>query len=189
MNEQGLHYLHQRGYVHQDVKPGNVLLTAERFAKLADFGLTVAVHSLAAGGGEDDGGLDGGDAAAVYGGAVAVGTARYWPPELWGAESELIVCGVTVGLAFSVYTSCDDEPTNRTERRDAKGRGDVWGLGLTLLALINGKEPLEGCTTRSQVEIELFEAGKEGPSRPCALLLVSSHHTYPCLTPLHTTLH
>ena len=55
-----------------------------------------------------------------------------------------------------------------TERRDAKGRGDVWGLGLTLLALVNGREPLESCTTRSQVDIELFEAAKEGPSSGCA---------------------
>ena len=50
-----------------------------------------------------------------------------------------------------------------TERRDAKGRGDVWGLGLTVLAVINGREPLESCTTRSQVDIELFEAAKECP--------------------------
>lgn len=48
------------------------------------------------------------------------------------------------------------------ERRDAQGRGDVWGLGLTVLALVSGREPLHICTTRSQAEMELFEACKEG---------------------------
>lgn len=77
-----------------------------------------------------------------------------------------------------------------TERRDAQGRGDVWGLGLTVLALVNGREPLHGCTTRSQVEIELFEACKEGlfclPARPVVACpsLVSSPPILLALSPL-----
>lgn len=35
----GLHELHIKGYVHRDIKPGNILLTAEGRAKLADFGI------------------------------------------------------------------------------------------------------------------------------------------------------
>ena len=73
---QGLNYLHQRQYLHQDVKPGNILLTLTHFAKLADFGLTVDVNAEADALGES------------YSAAVAVGSARYWPPELWGPESE-----------------------------------------------------------------------------------------------------
>ncbi|MCI0462729.1 MAG: protein kinase, partial [Gemmataceae bacterium] len=35
----GLHYAHEQGLVHQDVKPGNVLLTRKGVAKVTDFGL------------------------------------------------------------------------------------------------------------------------------------------------------
>jgi serine/threonine protein kinase len=40
----GLHTAHQRGLVHQDVKPGNVLLTDDGTAKVADFGLAAGRH-------------------------------------------------------------------------------------------------------------------------------------------------
>eukprot|EP00624_Nannochloropsis_granulata_P007333 evm.model.NODE_7253_length_3527_cov_16.514885.1 len=73
---QGLNYLHKRQYLHQDVKPGNILLTLTHFAKLADFGLTVGVNSAEDALGESDSA------------PVAVGSARYWPPELWGPTSK-----------------------------------------------------------------------------------------------------
>jgi tetratricopeptide (TPR) repeat protein len=38
----GLHALHERGLVHQDVKPANVLMTAEGIAQVTDFGLARA---------------------------------------------------------------------------------------------------------------------------------------------------
>ena len=42
---QGLHYLHEQGVVHRDVKAANVLITEDGFIKLADFGVATKVSS------------------------------------------------------------------------------------------------------------------------------------------------
>jgi len=41
----GLHFAHQKGFVHRDVKPGNVLFKADGTGVLADFGIAKAMDS------------------------------------------------------------------------------------------------------------------------------------------------
>ena len=45
----GLQYSHENGLIHQDIKPGNILLTKEWDAKIADFGLAKAGAQLTEG--------------------------------------------------------------------------------------------------------------------------------------------
>ena len=45
----GLQYSHEQGLIHQDVKPGNILLTGDWEAKVADFGLAKAQSQLSDG--------------------------------------------------------------------------------------------------------------------------------------------
>lgn len=73
-----LAYVHRRGVVHRDVKPGNVLLDTDGRPHLSDFGIA-AVH----------------DAAPVTAAGMVIGTASYLSPEQ--------VRGEPVGAGVDVY--------------------------------------------------------------------------------------
>ena len=82
-----LAYVHRRGVVHRDVKPGNVLLDAEGRAHLSDFGIA-AVH----------------DAAPVTAAGMVIGTASYLSPEQ--VRGEPIDGGVDIYALGLVLIEC-----------------------------------------------------------------------------------
>lgn len=81
---EGLEYAHQQGIVHRDVKPHNILVTRDGRAKIADFGIAVALG-----------------ASSLTQSGYVVGSAQYISPEQAKGEpstalSDLYSTGVTL---------------------------------------------------------------------------------------------
>jgi serine/threonine protein kinase len=119
----GLKYAHDRGMIHRDVKPDNLLLDDQGLVKVADLGLVKT----------SDGGCGPGDADTerIDASAVTQSDLRMPDPALTGAR---------VALGTPAYMS----PEQCRDAAAVDHRADIYSLGCTLYALVTGRPPFDG---------------------------------------------
>lgn len=108
----GLQYAHGFNLIHQDVKPGNVLVRVDSVAKVTDFGLARAISLWEVSG-------HGGDKNLMDRG----GTPAYWSPEQ----------ALAVARAKDMKRTSDVPPIGP--------QADVWSWAVTLLEMFTGEPP------------------------------------------------
>lgn len=169
----GLDYAHEKGVVHRDVKPGNVLFRKDGRAVLADFGIAKA--------------MDGGTSSTMAG--MSVGTPDYMSPEQARGEavdgrSDLYSLGVVLYEmltgkppyvapdAFSVALSHVTEPIPTLPVQHAwlqpllnglmsKLAGERYNTGAAVIAAVQRMLPT---APPGAVDVQAFQA-REGLSR------------------------
>jgi serine/threonine protein kinase/S1-C subfamily serine protease len=116
---EGLEHAHQRGMVHRDIKPQNLMRTPEGQIKILDFGLArLASEAIPE--------------------MVAAAEEQTEPDAQIGASSP----GIRVTLTHMVLGSADYiAPEQAIDPRSADIRADIYSLGCTLYYLLGGRPP------------------------------------------------
>jgi len=114
----GLKHAHDRGMIHRDVKPDNLLLGEQGIVKVADLGLVKTPTTSRGDDRLDESSHSGQPAepAQMTGAKIALGTPAYMSPE-----------------------QCRDAAT-------VDHRADIYSLGCTLYVLVTGRPPFDGTT-------------------------------------------
>jgi predicted Ser/Thr protein kinase len=146
----GLQHALERGMVHRDIKPHNLMLTPTGQVKILDFGLARFVRESA------------GDQTASS--LQAAGPAPSVPP---GGLTEV---GTLMGTADFIA------PEQASDPRRADIRADIYSLGCTLYFLLSGRVPFPGGTSidklMAHVEKTPVPLAKLRPEVPAELVRV-----------------
>ena len=106
-----LHYAHQQGVVHRDIKPGNLLLTRDGAVKIADFGLAQHLDDVLLGLTQTN---------------VAIGTPDFLAPEAWTPNAPLDERADVYALGVMLYQMLTGEiPRGFWEMPSARVGTDV----------------------------------------------------------------
>jgi serine/threonine protein kinase len=152
-----LHYAHQQGILHRDIKPGNLLVDDKGSVWITDFGLAMDK-----------------DAAALTDSPHMAGTLRYMPPEQF--EGQIDERSDIYSLGVTLYELCTLQPAFIGESRQTL----IWNIQMSRrssLRAINPKVP-------SQLESIILRAMARNPkdryqsARELAAALTSFHRRY-----------
>ncbi len=149
----GLQHAHEKGMVHRDIKPHNLMVTESGAVKILDFGLAGFATGAVIGG--DD--TSGNNISAEWqsGSGDRSESAQ-------GAESRLNKVAAHLTSAGSVMGTPDYiAPEQARDAHSADIRADIYSLGCTLHYLLTGKPPFE---TGSVVEKLKAHVEKSPPS-------------------------
>ena len=119
----GLKHAHDKGIVHRDIKPGNILISKRAEVKLADFGIASGEK------GQDD-----------------IDTASVSKRSSKLKEENITQAGVTLGTP--AYMS----PEQLKDSRSVDARADIYSLGVMLYEMVTGSKPYAGDMAPDTIE-------------------------------------
>jgi hypothetical protein len=122
-----VHHAHQRGILHRDLKPGNILLDEQGHPHVTDFGLAKRVS---------------GEHGQTQTGGI-VGTASYMPPEQARAEKVLTTAADVYGLGAVLYELLTGRPPFRADNP------------LDTVLLVLEREPERPRSLNAQLDLDL----------------------------------
>ncbi len=127
-----VHYAHEHGILHRDIKPGNILLDAEGEPHLTDFGLARLVETEST----------------VTRTLEVLGTPSYMAPEQARSNSPQ---GAAVSSGAVASAKAASPPNDAGLMRVI----DVYGLGAVFYQLLTGQPPFAGGTTYETIKLLL----------------------------------